>query len=157
MAGKDKECPAEYNAAKDMVDRAYEVYEASHTLEAINIAQEAIVKIKALCPPKPVAEEQPKPMPEEKAPMVEKAPVAEAPVARAPEKTSIALKIEFDTGKANIKPQYDGALKKMADFMTAHPETTAFIEGHSDNVGSEKYNLRLSTQRAESVRTYLIQ
>ncbi len=51
MAGKDKECPAEFNAAKDMVDKAYEVYMACRTQEAIDMAQEAIGKIKALCPP----------------------------------------------------------------------------------------------------------
>ncbi len=162
MAGKDKECPAEFDAAKDMVDKAYQVYEACHTQEAINMAQEAIVKIKALCPSKPVIEAPPTPKAEEKVIIPEKAPVVEAPVppapvATAPEKVSITLEIEFDSGKANIKPQYDEKIKKVADFMNAHPETTAVIEGHTDNVGKEKFNLRLSTQRAENVRTYLIQ
>jgi len=49
-AGKDRECPAEFNAAKDMVDKAYAIYMACHTEEAIAMAQEAIIKIKALCP-----------------------------------------------------------------------------------------------------------
>jgi OOP family OmpA-OmpF porin len=39
--------------------------------------------------------------------------------------------------------------------MKTYPETTAVIEGHTDNVGKEESNLRLSTKRAESVRTYL--
>lgn len=56
MAGKDRECPAEFNAAKDMVDKAYEVYMACRTQEAIDMAQEAIGKIKALCPPLPTCE-----------------------------------------------------------------------------------------------------
>ena len=55
-AGKDKECPAEFNALQDMVDRAYKVYMACHTQEAIDMAQEAIGKIKALCPPPPTCE-----------------------------------------------------------------------------------------------------
>ena len=158
MAGKDKECPTEFNAAKDMVDKAYEVYDACHTQEAINMAQEAISKIKALCPPKPVVEVAPQPKPEEKVIIPEKAPVEEAPapVAKAPEKISISLEIEFDSGKADIKPQYDEKIKKVADFMIAHPDTTAVIEGHTDNVGSEKLNRRLSTQRAESVKNELI-
>jgi OOP family OmpA-OmpF porin len=41
--------------------------------------------------------------------------------------------------------------------MKTYPETTAVIEGHTDNVGREESNLRLSTMRAESVRTYLIE
>jgi OOP family OmpA-OmpF porin len=52
-AGKDRECPAEFNALKDTVDKAYEVYMACHTQEAIDMAQEAIGKIKALCPAPP--------------------------------------------------------------------------------------------------------
>jgi len=50
MAGKDKECPAEFNAAKNMVDKAYEVYMACHTQEAIAMARKATAMIKALCP-----------------------------------------------------------------------------------------------------------
>ncbi len=72
------------------------------------------------------------------------------------EKVSIALKIEFDSGKTDIKSKYHDQIKKVADFMTAYPETTAVIEGHTDNVGKEASNVRLSTRRAESVRKYLI-
>ena len=55
-AGKDKECPAEFNAAKDMVDKAYEIYMSCRDKEAIAMADDAIGKIKALCPPKAVEE-----------------------------------------------------------------------------------------------------
>jgi OOP family OmpA-OmpF porin len=73
------------------------------------------------------------------------------------EKVSIALQIEFDSGKAEIKAQYDEQIKKVAEFMTKYPGTSAVIEGHTDNVGKEASNVRLSTRRAESVRTYLIE
>ena len=76
---------------------------------------------------------------------------------KAVEKVSIALAVQFDTGKADIKPQYREQIKKVGDFMKTYPETTAVIEGHTDNVGREESNLRLSTKRAESVRTYLIE
>jgi OOP family OmpA-OmpF porin len=76
---------------------------------------------------------------------------------KAAEKVSISLAIEFGTGKADIKPQYGEQIKRVADFMKTYPETTAVIEGHTDNVGREESNLRLSTMRAESVRTYLIE
>jgi OOP family OmpA-OmpF porin len=74
-----------------------------------------------------------------------------------PKKVSISLSIEFDSGKATIKPQYDEEIKKVADFMTTYPETTAVIEGHTDNVGKEASNVRLSTRRAESVKAYLVE
>jgi outer membrane protein OmpA-like peptidoglycan-associated protein len=73
-----------------------------------------------------------------------------------PEKVSITLSIEFDSGKAAIKPQYDDQIKKVADFMKTYPEANAVIEGFTDNVGKEASNVRLSTKRAESVRTELI-
>jgi len=66
MAGKDKECPQEFNAAKDMVDKSYEMYMACLDKEAMDMAQKAIGKIKALCPPKPVAEIKSEPKPESK-------------------------------------------------------------------------------------------
>jgi OOP family OmpA-OmpF porin len=40
--------------------------------------------------------------------------------------------------------------------MQEYPATSAVIEGHTDNVGGEQYNLQLSQRRAESVRKYLI-
>ena len=48
-AGKDKECPAKFNAVKAKVDKAYEVYMACRTKEAIALAEEAIKEAKALC------------------------------------------------------------------------------------------------------------
>ncbi len=91
------------------------------------------------------------------APAPAPAPVPPPVVAKAEKKVSISLEIEFDTGKAVIKPQYDDQIKNVADFMTTYPETTAVIEGHTDNVGKESSNVTLSKKRAESVRTYLIE
>lgn len=76
---------------------------------------------------------------------------------KAPEKVSIALEIEFDTSKADIKAKYHDQIKKVADFMTTYPGTTAVIEGHTDNVGKEESNKALSLKRAESVKTYLVE
>jgi len=69
---------------------------------------------------------------------------------------TIDLDIQFDSNKANIKPQYHSRLKKVADFMATYPETRALIEGHTDSVGSVAYNQKLSQRRSESVRDYLI-
>jgi OOP family OmpA-OmpF porin len=71
-------------------------------------------------------------------------------------KETISLKIEFDTAKADIKPKYNDELAKVAAYLKKYPETTVTIEGHTDNVGGEKYNQKLSEQRAESVKKYLV-
>jgi OOP family OmpA-OmpF porin len=74
----------------------------------------------------------------------------------AEEQVCITLKIEFDFDKADIKPKYHDQIKQVSDFMTTYPDTTAVIEGHTDNVGTADYNQKLSQRRAESVRQYLV-
>jgi OmpA-OmpF porin, OOP family len=73
------------------------------------------------------------------------------------EKVTIALNVEFDTAKAIVKEQYNDEIKKVADFMKEFPDANAVIEGHTDNVGKEAYNQKLSEARASSVRQYLIE
>ncbi len=73
------------------------------------------------------------------------------------EKVSITLNIDFDTDKADIKPQFHSDLKEIADFFKTYPKTTAVIEEHTDSIGPAEYNLQLSQRRAESVRKYLIE
>jgi OOP family OmpA-OmpF porin len=75
------------------------------------------------------------------------------------EKISIALNVEFDTNKYDIKKRYHNEIKKVSDFMKAHPQTNVVIEGHTDNVnrfGKKDKNIILSQDRANSVRQYLI-
>ena len=97
---------------------------------------------------------------EPKAPVKVEAPVQEqkrvAQTAALKEPVTITLDVEFDTGKSNIKARYDNDIKKVADFMTEHPQTIAVIEGHTDNVGSRAKNVRLSQARANNVRNYLV-
>jgi OOP family OmpA-OmpF porin len=73
------------------------------------------------------------------------------------ERICIVLKIEFDTGKAVIKPKYHAEVGKVAEFMKKYPESNGVIEGHTDNVGGKEYNQKLSERRAASVRTYLVE
>ena len=62
----------------------------------------------------------------------------------------------FDFNKATIKPDgkkiLDGAIKTLKD----NPNTRVTIEGHTDSVGSDAYNQKLSERRAESVKDYLV-
>ncbi|BCR05881.1 membrane protein [Desulfuromonas versatilis] len=67
------------------------------------------------------------------------------------------LHIEFDTDKAQIRPEYHAELAKAAEFTQKYQAPTFLIAGHTDNVGSADYNAELSLRRAESVRRYLIE
>ena len=74
-----------------------------------------------------------------------------------PEKVSITLLVEFDFDKSMVKPQYHNDLEKVANFLKAYPKTTGELEGHTDSIGTEEYNMKLSMRRAESVKKYLVQ
>ncbi len=73
----------------------------------------------------------------------------------APENVSIALTVQFDTGKANIKAKYHDDLKRAAVLMEKYPSAAAVIVGHTDNVGREAVNVKLSYLRAANIRSYL--
>ena len=151
MAGKDKECPAEFNALKDTVDRAYKVHLACNTDGACKMANEAVGKIKALCPASPRAETKPMPVPE---PPLEPVPAAEPTPEMA--KYCMTLNILFDIDKAVIRDEYRDEVNRVATFMQKFPTTTAVIEGHTDEVGTDEHNMQLSQRRAESVVNYLV-
>ena len=74
-----------------------------------------------------------------------------------PEKVSMTLNVEFDTGKADIKSKYHDEIGKVAAFLKKYPKATGTIEGHTDNVGNAAMNQKLSQRRAESVKNYLVQ
>ncbi|HEX5711125.1 MAG TPA: OmpA family protein [Sulfuricurvum sp.] len=63
--------------------------------------------------------------------------------------------ITFDTGKANIKPNFNPVLSDIASVMSKYPETKIEVQGHTDNVGSNSDNLQLSQLRAQSVTSAL--
>jgi outer membrane protein OmpA-like peptidoglycan-associated protein len=63
----------------------------------------------------------------------------------------------FDTGQATLKPGAREKLSKLAGILLAYPGAYRIeIEGHTDSVGSEESNLRLSQGRADSVHDYLL-
>jgi OOP family OmpA-OmpF porin len=67
------------------------------------------------------------------------------------------FEIHFDFNSAKIKPQYYPMIKAFAQWLKAHPNVKAEIQGHTDSIGSEKYNLILSTRRAKAVYEKLIE
>lgn len=63
--------------------------------------------------------------------------------------------IHFDYDKSNIKPEYEGCLQRLAEFLKAYPDVRLVIEGHTDERGTNEYNLALGERRAESASAYL--
>jgi outer membrane protein OmpA-like peptidoglycan-associated protein len=63
----------------------------------------------------------------------------------------------FDTGKFSLRPLAREKLAKVAGIVSGHPGLRLDVEGHTDSVGGDDYNQRLSEQRGASVRDYLTQ
>ena len=61
----------------------------------------------------------------------------------------------FDTNSTTVKQGFYTTMDKLADVMTRYNKTTVTVVGHTDNVGTDKYNQDLSQRRAYSVAQYL--
>lgn len=64
--------------------------------------------------------------------------------------------ILFDTGKYTLKEPAREALAKIAGIVISHPGLNLRIEGYTDSTGSDEFNQRLSEERADTVRDYLL-
>ena len=68
---------------------------------------------------------------------------------------SLDSEVLFDTGKYNLKKEGKEAIAKLAKQVKALPKGIITIEGHTDNVGNDNYNMKLSQKRAHSVAVEL--
>jgi outer membrane protein OmpA-like peptidoglycan-associated protein len=64
------------------------------------------------------------------------------------------LKFEFD--KAELRPEDRELLSRVAGILLSAKDYTISVNGHTDDVGSEEYNRKLSERRAQAVRDYLV-
>lgn len=64
--------------------------------------------------------------------------------------------IFFETGKATLSPQSRLELDKAVDLMKKNPTMAIEVGGHTDNVGDDASNMKLSHERAKSVRDYIV-
>ncbi len=64
--------------------------------------------------------------------------------------------IFYDFDKATLRPESKTALDEMAQVLRDNPNVTIEMASHTDRIGSEEYNINLSTRRAKSVIDYLI-
>src|ERR1700678_936200 len=62
----------------------------------------------------------------------------------------------FDTAKYTLKPEAREKLAKVSGILLAYPNLKVQVEGYTDKIGSEQYNLTLSQQRGDAVRAYLV-
>ena len=62
----------------------------------------------------------------------------------------------FDFGKAYLSPKADRNVQKLAVFLEKYPKRNVLIEGHTDSIGSDSYNMDLSRRRADSVKDRLV-
>jgi len=63
----------------------------------------------------------------------------------------------FETGQADLRAGGLRNIYPLVTFLQKYPERQVMIEGHTDSLGSESYNLELSQRRADAVRDFLIQ
>jgi len=70
---------------------------------------------------------------------------------------TVALRgILFDTGQAVIKPESAATLKEVGAVLKNDPTLALEIQGHTDNVGAAAANMKLSQDRADAVKTWLV-
>ena len=95
-------------------------------------------------PPPPPPPEPPPPPPPPPPPVV------------IPDKIELRDTVQFESNEATLLSQSETLLDEVVTLLKAHPELTKIsIEGHTDDVGSDSRNQRLSEKRAETVLKYL--
>jgi outer membrane protein OmpA-like peptidoglycan-associated protein len=62
----------------------------------------------------------------------------------------------FDTGSATLKSGAREKLARVSGILLSHPELKVEVEGHTDSIGDQNLNQRLSENRADAVRSYLV-
>jgi outer membrane protein OmpA-like peptidoglycan-associated protein len=62
----------------------------------------------------------------------------------------------FDFDKYTLKPEANVKLAKVSGILLAYPDLKLQVEGYTDNIGSDEYNQKLSENRADAVRNFLV-
>jgi outer membrane protein OmpA-like peptidoglycan-associated protein len=101
------------------------------------VSETATVTVKAPPPP-------PKPVP------------VVAPVVAPKPAEEVSLHVNFDTNKYTIRPADLAELQKAVDFSKKNPDAKFHVVGYTDSRGSAKHNQKLSENRAEAVKKYLV-
>lgn len=101
----------------------------------------------------PAPKQEPFPLMEVKA---ERPPPGPDRVVLTASNVAIMDKVQFETGKADLKEVSFSLLDEVAKVLVENPQVEEIsVEGHTDSTGSAEFNRKLSKQRAESVSKYL--
>ena len=101
-------------------------------------------------------EKKPAPVQQAAAPIVEDEPILViVPVIKMQQYCSI-LDVQFEIKNDEIQREDREKLSVVGTFMNKYPDTTAVIEGYTDNVGTPEFNMKLSQRRAQNVVSYLM-
>ena len=94
---------------------------------------------------------------EEDIPVIEKLEQEEGgePAAGAEEQT-LEINVLFDINETALKEADKAELAKLAEFIQGKSEFVAILRGYSCSIGNEEYNLKLSKERVDNVKTYLM-
>ena len=68
----------------------------------------------------------------------------------------VLIGVNFDFNKATLRPESYPILDNAAEILLTHKDINVEIQGHTDQIGSDKYNEELSLKRAETVKKYLV-
>jgi outer membrane protein OmpA-like peptidoglycan-associated protein len=84
--------------------------------------------------------------------------IPEAQVERVSEGINVTLNsaLLFTINSSTLSDSAQKSLNKAARIFKKYPKTTILVEGHTDDTGSDAYNMTLSEQRAEAVSGYLV-
>jgi len=137
----------------------YRVNDAVGNKGSVDLLTIGLVYIFGDSKPVPKAAAQPEPVPPvaaAPAPVPAQKPVLViVPIVKTQQYCSI-LDIQFEINQKTVQREAEEKIDKVGIFMRKYPNTTAVIEGHSDEVGTSAANMKLSEQRAEGVVTYLV-
>jgi OOP family OmpA-OmpF porin len=109
-----------------------------------------------LVPKKPMAAPAPAPRAAPPAPARAPAPAAKPAPKPVKEKVTMAADAHFDFDKSALKPEGKAKLDDLVGKLKAVNLEVVIAIGHTDSIGSNAYNQKLSLRRASSVRDYLI-
>ncbi len=68
----------------------------------------------------------------------------------------VLIGVNFESGKSSLSPESYPILVNAAQVLLSNPDMKVEIQGHTDNIGSESFNKKLSEQRAETVKRFLV-
>jgi OOP family OmpA-OmpF porin len=134
-----KYCPEKIAEARALAKEAAETFWACRTCEALFMLEDAkqLAKEAELCqPPKVEPPPPPAPKPEPTLP------------------TSLPSGY-FDFDESTLRPEARAKLDGVAQYMKDYPEVMVEIQGNTDSIGTEAYNMKLGQERAQAAANYL--